>query len=1004
MTFEMNNESNSSKSRTRPTIGLLVHDITGVGGYESAVWNGVADAAQERDVDLICFPGGTLYSSLNENPDARRNAIYSLATADSVDGLIISSSLGNFLTPEQFQRFYDRYDPLPMVSIARTQEGIPSVLVDNYGGMRSAITHLIQEHGYRRIAFIRGPDGNEDAVQRYNAYIDTLTEYGLPRDPNLIAPGDFLPASGTEAVRLLLDEHKANFEAVVAADDNMALGAMEELQRRGIRVPYDIVVVGFDDIEEAWAATPALTSVQQPSYRLGKQATEMLLALLDGQEMPSQVIVPTRLITRQSCGCLSSTTAQAAANLITAARRRSETREPFETAFIPQRENILFEMVQTMGARSSSIVTERVEQVLDAFSTELRNAEHKDSSPVFLSALDEVLRQTAAEGSDVTHWQGAISALRRHALPYLADDETVFKAEDLWQQARVMIGENAQRLEAHRRLQAEQQAQTLRQVSQALITTFDMDELVDVVVQDLPRLGIECCSLSLYERRGVLSDKSKLVLAYDENGRIGPSIDEAVFSSHRLAPSRLLDRETRYTMIVEPLFFRDNQLGFALFKVGPRDGEIYNTLREHLSSTLTGAILVQEIEERTRALQEANYAIQRRAMHLEASAEVAQAITSIFDVDELFRKAVSLIRDQFGFYHAGIFLLDEAREWAILQEATGEAGARMKAQGHRLAVGETSMVGWTALHHKPRVALYAAEDAVRFANPLLPYTRSEMTLPMMIGGRPLGILNVQSTDEAAFDDDDVRTLQSMANQVAIAIENARQVSHEARLLETTSPVYRLSRQLAQVTRIDQVADSIITSVKEMEADGCTVVEFEFSPDGEPRALLYRGVWRRDREVQFRPGMRLPISESPFPFEMVSKLLIVADVEQDERLPQSARQVFIDTGIKALANIPLRARDKVIGQVVVLRTTSGPFSDAAVRLYEALSDQAAVALERAQLWEEAQRRAEREAQTRQTIDRIRRAVDIEQALQTTAEELSQAMKVPHISIELSLAER
>jgi GAF domain-containing protein len=366
---------------------------------------------------------------------------------------------------------------------------------------------------------------------------------------------------------------------------------------------------------------------------------------------------------------------------------------------------------------------------------------------------------------------------------------------------------------------------------------------------------------------------------------------------------------------------------------------------------------------------------------------------------------VTLIRDRFGFYHAGIFLLDEAGEWAVLQEATGEAGAQMKAQEHRLAVGETSMVGWTALHRQPRITLYASEDEVRFANPLLPYTRSEMTLPMMIGGRLLGVLNVQSTEEAAFDDDDVRALRSMANQVAVAIENARQVSHEARLLEAASPIYRVSRQLAQVMTVSEVADAIITSVSETGADGCTVVEFEFSPgpgmENQPIALLYRGVWRRDRKAQFRPGMRLPITESPFPFEMVSTLWAVADVEQAEHLPHSARQVFMNTGVRALANIPLRIRERVTGQVVVLRTTPGPFPDSAMRLYEALSDQAAVALERAQLWEETQRRAEQERLTRQMIDRIHRALDIEQALQATAEGLSQAMRVPHVSIELNL---
>jgi GAF domain-containing protein len=117
----------------------------------------------------------------------------------------------------------------------------------------------------------------------------------------------------------------------------------------------------------------------------------------------------------------------------------------------------------------------------------------------------------------------------------------------------------------------------------------------------------------------------------------------------------------------------------------------------------------------------------------------------------------------------------------VLREATGEAGAKMMAQAHRLAVEETSMVGWTALHRQPRIALDVGEDAVRFDNPLLPDTRSEMTLPLMVGERVLGVLNVQSDEEAAFGEDDVQVLQNMADQVAIAIENTRRLHEAVRL-------------------------------------------------------------------------------------------------------------------------------------------------------------------------------------------------------------------------------
>ncbi len=419
-----------------------------------------------------------------------------------------------------------------------------------------------------------------------------------------------------------------------------------------------------------------------------------------------------------------------------------------------------------------------------------------------------------------------------------------------------------------------------------------------------------------------------------------------------------------------------------------RLGTAFNEMADRLQASY--AELERRVAERTRELQGVNYALQRRAVQLEASADVGRVITSIFDVDQLLRRTADLIRDHFGFYHAAVFLTDETGEWAVLREATGEVGQQMKAQGYRLAVGGHSMVGWTAAHCQPRIAFDVGKDAVHFNNPLLPYTRSEMTLPLVVGERLLGVLDVQSTEEAAFDEDDVRTLCIMADQIAVAIQNARRVSDETLLLEATSPIYRASRRLTTATTTGEVADAIIASVAETGADGCVVVEFEFSPAGEPEALLYLGVWRRDREPEFRPGMRLPIAESPFPFGMVSTLWTVADVNQDERLPQSARQIFEATDARALTNIPLRTGERVTGQVVVLRTTPGPFPEPALRLYEMLSDQAAVALERARLLEEAQRRAERERLVSEITARVRRPLDVDTILRTAMQELGAAL--------------
>lgn len=451
---------------------------------------------------------------------------------------------------------------------------------------------------------------------------------------------------------------------------------------------------------------------------------------------------------------------------------------------------------------------------------------------------------------------------------------------------------------------------------------------------------------------------------------IAAPLEHLAEASARLALGRL---ETRVAIERADEFGR---LALAFNDMADRLQTLYNELEDR-------------VRERTRALQEANYALQRRAIQLEASAEVSRSIISIFNVDELLRRAVNLIRDRFGFYHAGIFLIDETGEWAVLREATGEAGAKMKAQGHRLRVEETSMVGWTALHRKPRIALDVGKEAVRFANPLLPYTRSEMTLPLMVGGRLLGVLNVQSTEEAAFDEDDIRTLQSMADQLAIAIENARRLSEEAALLEATSPIYRFSRQLASATTVWDVADVIMDAVSETEADGCVVVEFE-SSDGAPEMLTYRGVWRRDREPTFRPGTRMAIAEAPLPVSMLSRMWVSEDAQRDPQMPDEARRLFISTGVGSLVNIPLQVGERAIGQVVVLRSSPGPFSPAALRLYEVIGDQAAVALERARLLENTRWRMEQEEVLRSIADRITATFDLRTALQTTLQQLGQML--------------
>src|SRR5690606_7044008 len=196
--------------------------------------------------------------------------------------------------------FVESFEPLPTCSVGIELPNTPSVSIDNHTGVREALLHLLEEGGRRRIAFIRGPEGNREAEERCSAYRDVLTSHGLGINPDLVVQGDFEAASGSAAIRTLIDERHVAFDAVVAASDLMALGALNALLERGVAVPDKVAIVGFDDIEAARFATAPLTTVRQPLMDLGKRALENVINQVFQTGDRSNVVLPARLIKRES--------------------------------------------------------------------------------------------------------------------------------------------------------------------------------------------------------------------------------------------------------------------------------------------------------------------------------------------------------------------------------------------------------------------------------------------------------------------------------------------------------------------------------------------------------------------------------------------------------------------------------------------------------------------------------------------------------------------------------
>jgi DNA-binding LacI/PurR family transcriptional regulator/anti-anti-sigma regulatory factor/putative methionine-R-sulfoxide reductase with GAF domain len=736
---------------SRPTIGLLAE--VGRSPYHRALWKGFIDAASELDVNLIWYWNDVLRAS---EDSMQRNIFHDLITVERVEGLLISGTLGNYVTTAEFRSFIDHYRPMPMVGITQTP-GLPCVVVDNGVGIRDTVAHLIEVHGYRRIAFICGSENNEEAAVRYRAYVDVLEEHGLPLAPDLVAPGTFIYQAGLDAVHLLLDERKVKFEAVVAANDWMALGALRALEDRGIRVPDDVALAGFDDTREAMASNPPLTTVRQPIQQLGYAGIRLMLKLLAGEQAPEQTMLPTRLVVRQSCGCAGSMIVHTPVGPLV------EKSEPLNKVVVAQREEILAEMAQVMG-KALSPFSDWAEQLLTAFSDEIvfKSATDKpdvkiDLQGPFLSTLHNILQQTRVTGSQFHDWQKVISVMRRYILPHIADVATLARIGALFDQARVVIDSIGQRNWTLLEVENLQLNTVLGYLRNELATNVEMGRLADVLTHRLPQLGFSDFYLSLYEGEVHFTPWSRLMLAFEGGKRVEMDAAEQRFLSHRLTPDELIPQKQRYTWIVEPLFFERNQFGYLILKVGPRDAEIYGSLTSLISGSMQDSLLIRQLE------------VHR--VQMLTAADVSRVASGVLDLDELIQQVVNLVQERFGLYYAGLFLIEG--EEAVLRAGTGEAGRQMLAEGHQLKISGDSTVSRCLTERRACIALDVGKEAVRFENSLLPETRSEIALLLMSRGESIGALTVHSTQEAAFGDEDIVVFQTMADQLANAIMNAR---------------------------------------------------------------------------------------------------------------------------------------------------------------------------------------------------------------------------------------
>ncbi|MGB8214025.1 MAG: substrate-binding domain-containing protein [Anaerolineales bacterium] len=568
--------------RNRPTFGFIVTwGLTNP--YSSPMWWGAVEAAEALDVNLVGFGDINVYDL------PRNRSLYPQIKPATLDGVVLVNPALPAIHREVF-------GAVPVVNIGlSTEDVVTSILVDNHEGMRAAVRHLIEVHGRRRLAFFQGPADNPDANERFRAYVEELQGHGLALDPDLLfRPPDWSPAGGREGVRVLLDERKVSFDTLIAANDNMALAAVAELQSRGLRVPYDVAVSGFDDVIESATSTPPLTTVRQPLHRMGRLALEALLAYHQGKSVPPRLFLPTTLLTRRSCGCLSEAVVSVNQGMQSAwPEEKAAGNMPMAQAgplLEARRAVLLGEMQRAVVLQNLPVPLEMVGEWLEALIASLENG---DAGEAFLTEIDLAARRLMERQTSVADLQEVLSAMRREGWRALAGQPAwLAQAENLWHRARVLLNELTLQQQSQKRLRLNDQMAVLRAISQTMAVTFHLDNLMEILVHDLKPLGIASCSVVLYEGVNRPAEWARVILACKE-GRKLPLNGRKRFPTAQLLPAGLWGQERR-TLVLEALEFQSEEIGFVLFEVGARDGAIYEALRSQLGSSIKGALLFDE--------------------------------------------------------------------------------------------------------------------------------------------------------------------------------------------------------------------------------------------------------------------------------------------------------------------------------------------------------------------------------------------------------------------------
>jgi DNA-binding LacI/PurR family transcriptional regulator/signal transduction histidine kinase/ActR/RegA family two-component response regulator len=560
--------------RRRRIAMLLDHLNSFSGGYEAQLRDAIHGKCRQAGHHLLLVYGGP--AEAPRPPDAADNAIYALLRPDSVDGVVVVSSLlSTYSGASGVVRLAERLAHPAMCSIGIELPGVPSLVLDNRPGMEAVVEHLVRDHGRRKIAFLAGTPENPEATARFGAYQTVLTRHGIAFDARRVARGYFR----ANPAKIAMEEIFASgveIDAVVAANDEMATGAIDYLRKRRLRVPQDVPVTGFDDVVLARLGNPPLTTVTQPFQEVADWAVQTIEDQLAGRAVRPYAEIAARLVRRQSCGCGHDAHHDAV--------HTDPTRLPSKRS---RGEVSLTEHLRSLGPLLAGRLdagfpdgAAAAARLLDALGAELQG-----KGEAFQDAVFGLLENAGADNERQHLLQSALCYLREELRGWssLPVERSLFDGLNL-----VALSTTTSQMQ-HRLLLDENYLRLLGVGEQASVA-FDLASLRGALVKGLPSAGVRTAYLACVagDARDLLRPAMCL-----RDGELAETDGEDYPASHLVPPGALTD-ERRETLLVLPLAFENQLLGVIAFSYADGNNG-YEAFRNEIAAALKSIRLREEL-------------------------------------------------------------------------------------------------------------------------------------------------------------------------------------------------------------------------------------------------------------------------------------------------------------------------------------------------------------------------------------------------------------------------